>query len=342
MTSIYKRPLPTDTWLINKLIEQSTLALRARRMRRARTEGYKIIAELDKKEKVIIKVSMDQPDKYSKGNNEYYIYKLLEKLGKSQPNIPSIYGVMTCYEKRENIDNLFRLTGKGLCYGEKDKHSSKIYLTIMENIKHGSTIDTFRRLNKMETLSVIWQGLFQMYVMYYIFGILHNDYNASNILLYDTRTPFVEYNIVSFPFRYYKFDIGNEEANQDYNTYKIPTYGVKLKLIDFDQAKCYHHNHINVDRVSDHVIKHAFDFIEVVCKYGDNDVYVICKQHFDTKGKHLIDYCIKFFERYNKERDEISNELFIDKTRVTFRMWMKQLKYKFPELEAHFVNMDLC
>ena len=43
MDKIYK--LPTDDWLINKLIDQST-------------ERYKIIAELHNKDKVIIKLSI--------------------------------------------------------------------------------------------------------------------------------------------------------------------------------------------------------------------------------------------------------------------------------------------
>lgn len=330
MLKIHKRPQPTDSWLVNKLIEGSS-------------EAYKIIAELDKKQKVIVKISIAGPSLPSErydDRNEYAIYKLLDKIPQVKPNIPKVYGQMHCYEKRRYVENFVeKLTNKGLCNGsEKDV---KIYLTIMENIKDGVTLDK-TKLNRAQTLSIIFQGLYQMYMFVYIFGILQNDYNTGNILISPTNKTVIDYEIIHFPYRHFDFELTYDSCNQEGSIYHVPTNGLKLTLIDFDQGKCYHHKYINVTQVDikDHVIEHAFKFITAVCAYGDDDVYQTYKKHYDSRGKHLIAYSKQFFDRYNKERNESSSEMLIDRLRVTFRMWIKELLRKLPEIDP--LHMDIC
>jgi hypothetical protein len=332
MIKFHKRPLPTDSWLVSKLIEGSS-------------EAYKIIAELDKKEKVIIKVSIadDSLEKHRYDDrNEYRIYQLLDKIKQTKPNIPKVYGQMHCYEKKRYIDDFIKkLSNRGLCNGQRG--DVKIYLTVMENIKDGYPIDKIgRKLNRMETLSIIMQGLFQMYMFIYIFGILQNDYNVGNILVSPTKETYINYEILHFPYRYFDYELGDDDCNKEGSVYKVATNGIKLTIIDFDQAKCFHHKYINVTHVDikEHVIEHAFRFIQTVCMYGDNDVFEICNNHYKTRGLHLINYSKQFFDRYNKERDESSSDYLIDRLRVTFRMWIKELQRKFPDLDK--THIDIC
>ena len=308
--SIYKLPLPTDT----KLIEGSTEA------------------ELNKKNKVIIKLS-------TKSNDEYNIYKLLEKINHN-PNIPKIYGVMSCYEKNEYIkNNLKDLVNKGLCYGNKDKDSTKIYLSIIERIKDSTTLTYIgnNKLPRMQILSLLLQGLFTIYHMFYVFGILHNDFNESNIMLKSCdQTKILEYKFISAPYRYFKFELpGGDDWNKCQKKYTIKTYGVQLYLIDYDQALIYHQYYINVDKISDHPIENAFKYIKTICKYGDEDIYNICKEHFDTRGKHLIDYSQQFLNSYNQDKSDEKNCFMIDRWRITLRMWIKELFKYFPEMKDH-------
>jgi hypothetical protein len=312
MDKIYK--LPTDEWLINKLIEQST-------------EGYKIIAELHKKEKVIIKLSI-------KSSDEYTFYKLLEKL-KSIPNIPKIHGVISCYETNENIrQHLKPLIEKGLCNGEKSKDSSKIYFTIMEKIKKGVTLEQLSqdrvRLPRKQILSILVQGLYTIYHMYYIFGILHNDFSTGNIILETCdNSKILKYTFCSTPYRYFSFELG-EPYFISYD-YKVESNGVLLYLIDFDQASIYHNYYINTEKINKHPIESAFDFIESISNFGDSDIYEICKKHYETRGKHLISYSQQFFDKYNKNPSDFYSHYLIDRTRVTLRMWMKELFKLFDE-----------
>jgi len=331
--SFDKRPRPTDSWLVSKLIEGSS-------------EAYKIIAELEKKEKVIIKVSIADDNKNTYNGyddrNEYKIYQLLDKIKQLKPSIPKLYGQMHCYEKKRYIDNFVeKLKDKGLCNGKSG--DVKIYLTIIENIKDGLQINKLgRKLNRIETLSIIMQGLFQMYMFIYIFGILQNDYNPGNILISPTSEQYINYEILHFPYRYFDYELGDDSCNKEGTTYKVLSNGVKLTIIDFDQGKCYHHKYINVTHVDirEHIIEHAFKFIKTVCTYGDYDVFEICKKHYNSRGLHLISYSKQFFDVYNKEKNEPSSEYLIDRLRVTFRMWIRELQRKFPDLDR--TNIDIC
>ena len=337
MPHLYLLPEKSNSWLTNKLIKEST-------------DGYLIIAKLHKKGKVIIKLSVGHDF-----HNEYSMYLLLHKIGFNNPNVPKIYGIIECYEKNKFLQNINEnLLGKGLCNGSKDDKSSKISFTVIERIEDSKHINEVGKFNKLQTLSLIWQGMFQLYMLYYIFGIIHNDFNTGNILVTHCSDTHIEYNIIRSPYRYFTFDIGDDSFNKDPNVYKVPCYGVKLVLIDFDQAICHHYNHINVKKVDikEHVIDQAFKLIQVICGYGDESVYKTCKQHFDTRGKHLMKYCEQFFVKFNKElgmfdnsdeskrRLEQCSDYLIDRCRVTYRMWMRELNRQFIELQNEY--LDIC
>jgi len=332
MLKLYKRPQPTETWLINKLIEMSS-------------EGYRIIAELDKKNKVIIKLTV--ADKLLKNKryddrNEYKIYQLLDKLSHKNPNIPKLYGQMSCYEKKHYLENMEKkLIDKGLCNGKED--DIKVYFTVMEYYTDAVQLDRLPyRLNKIQTLSIIWQGLYQIYMLIYVFGILQSDYNPGNILIRKTSKSQIEYNILNAPYRFFDFEFKHDGCNSISTAFKVPTNGIQLILIDFDQARCYHHKYLNVVEVSvsEHVIKHAYSFITSVCSYGDQEILKICTEHFESRGKHLMEYSKQFFNRYNKEKNEPSSWMLIDRLKVTYRMWLRELHRKVQYIDGDY--LDLC
>jgi hypothetical protein len=317
--SIYKLPLPTDTWLINKLINISS-------------EGYTIIAKLHEKKDVIIKLSLDNPDSKG-GNNEYFIYKFIEKLHLI-PTIPRIYGVMNCYEKNVNIkNNLQNLVDKGLCNGLKNDDSSKIYFTIIKRINNSFNFSEYKQLPKHYYLSILVQGLYTIYNLFYIFGILHNDFNDGNILLKpcDPNEKIV-FKFDYIQYRYFSHEIDLSKDNYSYK-YEIETNGVLLYIIDFDQATIYHHNYINTGALNKHPIQNAYDFINTIFKYEDGTLYNICKDHYDTRGEHLIKASQKFIDRYNIEKTEINSYYLIDKLRSHYRMWIKELFNKIDDLK---------
>ena len=178
--------------------------------------------------------------------------------------------------------------------------------------------------------------------MSYIFGILHNDFNESNIMLKSCdQTKILEYNFISSPYRYFKFELsGGKDWNKCQHKYEVKTYGVQLYLIDYDQALIYHNNYINIENIKLHPIQNAFNYIITLCKYGDEDIYNKCQEHYNSRGIHLINYSQQFINSYYQEKSDEKNCFMIDRLRVTLRMWIKELFEYFPEMKDH--NYWIC
>lgn len=313
--SIYK--LPTDTWLINKLISDSN--------------NIADIIKKKKENKVIIKLSI-------KSNNEYKIYKLLEKLNHN-PNIPRIFGVISCYEKNDILkDNLKSLKNKGLCYGKKNEDSTKIYFSIIEYITNGKTLTEIsdNKFSRKQILSLLLQGLFTIYHYFYVFGIVHNDFNESNILIAHCEKDILEYKFITSPYRYFKFELFDDNWNQCQHKNEVKTHGLQLYFIDYDQSNIYHKYFITVDKVTNHPLENAFKFINTICKfckYKDLDIFKICKDHYDSRGKHLINHSQQFIDAYNNDKTDEKNCFMIDRVRITLRMWIRELFKKIPGMK---------
>jgi hypothetical protein len=324
--SLYELPKPTNTWLVNKIIEQSS-------------EGYIIIAKLHDKEKVIVKLSLDS-------KNEYNIYKLIERQP-IIPTIPKLIGTLSCYELKknlENLENLSKLKDQGLCNGKNDKDSTKIYLSIMERIKDCVKLDQISTLSltSLQIISILIQGLYTIYSLYYVFGILHNDFNPGNILLKKCdENEKITFKFNSHPYRHFDYEI-KDYPDELYREDTIDTYGVRLYLIDFDQATIIHKKYVNTDDISIHPIESAKDFLlSISNSTNSSELRDIIKQHYDTRGKHLISFSKKFLDKYISDPTEYNCNFLIDRNRVYYKMWLKEFFLKFNGLKRKYYG-DYC
>jgi thiamine kinase-like enzyme len=320
---IYELPKPTNTWLVNKIIEKSS-------------EGYIILAKLHEKEKVIIKLSLDS-------KNEYNIYKLIERLP-IIPTIPKLIGTLSCYELKTNLEDLSKLKDQGLCHGQKDSESIKIYLSIMERIKDCVKLDKILTLSltTLQIISILIQGLYTIYSLYYVFGILHNDFNVGNILLKKCdESKKITFKFNSHPYRHFDYEI-KHNSDELYRDDIIDTYGVRLYLIDFDQATIIHQKYINTDNITKHPIESAKEFLlAIVNSINSTELKDIIMEHYDTRGKHLISFSKKFLDKYISEPTEHNCNFLIDRNRVYYKMWLKEFFLKFDGLKRKYYG-DFC
>lgn len=320
---IYELPKPTNTWLVNKIIEKSS-------------EGYIIIAKLHEKEKVIIKLSLDS-------KNEYNIYKLIERLS-IIPTIPKLIGTLSCYELKTNLENLSKLKDLGLCNGKNNKDSAKIYLSVMERIKDCVKLDQILTLSlsSIQIISILIQGLYTIYSLYYVFGILHNDFNPGNILLKKCdESEKITFKFNSHPYRHFDYEV-KHYSDELYREDIIHTYGVRLYIIDFDQATTIHKKYINTDNITKHPIESAKDFLLTIANFANSiELKDIIMQHYDTRGKHLISFSKKFLDKYISDPTEYNCNFLIDRNRVYYKMWLKEFFFKFEELKRKYYG-DFC
>jgi len=316
---------PTNDWLKVKVIKDST-------------EGLLVEVILYDKEKVIIKLSTNT-------SNEYMISQLLEKLPYEQPNLPKIYGVLTCYEKKEHIkQNLNSLINKGLCNGNNGNNDDiKIYMTIIENIKDSITLEQVGNSNFItnQYISLILQGLYQIYNLYYIFGIMHNDFNEGNILIVKTDKKEIKHKVVFHPYRYYDYEIIDKECNEWSKSKYITSHGLRMYLIDFDQGSCYHKKYINVKSINDHPISDVRKYVKAISKYADPKWWKLFEEHYNDRGQHLIKYSRQFFDKYRENPTEHNNYFLIDRTTVTLRMFCNELFKKYRNVGLT-IDFDFC
>lgn len=319
MTSkIVFRQTPTDEWL-NKLI-----------LHGSSTKGLHFIGNYMKDKKVVVRVTIGEKDP------EYVVLDLVERKMKTRlTNVPVIYGTMSCYETNKNIhDNFKRITGKGLCYGDKqDNDSKKIYMSVISYIDNAVTMtDTgSKKLPDEQVVSLIMQGLFTIYQLYYVFGILHNDFNTSNILIQPTNKEKLEYKIKCTPYRFFAHEFQDDSVFDGPCNMSVESKGVRLYLIDFDQASVYHHNYMNVifSEKSTTCIESADKFVETMLALGSKDM---CDKYKAMKQLHvnrLIDYCKRHHGMYLDRKDERMNEHFLWHTSTALRVFADYVRKAF-------------
>ena len=298
---------PTDDWLTIKDVKDST-------------EGYIILAQFYKKENVIIKLT-------ARPSNELHIYRLLSKLPIVNPCLPKVYDMLSCFEKKENIKDKFAKL-RGLCNGSET--DVKVYMTIVEYIE-GITLCEVKgmQFTAEQFFSLMIQGIYQIYNLYFVFGIMHNDFNESNILINKHDAPEIKFQLLSHPYRYYDFELGGDSCNTNYHSKYVKAYGVKLYLIDFDQASCYHKKYKNVKDITKHPIDSVREFIISLSKYADPKLWQVFEEHYESRGKHLIRYSQQFYDKYKEDPSDYNSYFLIDRTTVTLRMFCNELIYKY-------------
>jgi hypothetical protein len=275
---------------------------------------------------VIIKLSINY-------ETEYNIYKLLKKL-KTNPNIPYIYGKIQFYEKNEYLLNNFqKLVCKRLC-----NISTLINFSIIERINYSVRFSELSikniRLSRIEILSLLLQGLYAIYNMFYMFGILYNDFSKENILLKPCdKSKTIIYEFDNQRYRYFNIDFDFDFNFEQYNKQIIETNGVQLYLIDFYQSTSYYKHFINLNKIEIHPIDNAYAFIKTICKNSDNSIYEICEEHFKIRGKHLIWKSQFFIDAYLQNPTYQNNYFMIDKMRLHYKIWIKELFKLFPEFK---------
>lgn len=302
---------PTDDWLIAKTLETF------------HDDNYIYFGEFIKKHDVVIKVL--SPD-----NIEYKIYKILLKFKSNIPNLPFIYGAYSCYESSKNLSEIIKqfeeknnkIVNKGICQLNPgvDNDKIKIEFIVMERITNSSTVVELLKCTILHNdlfLSILMQGLYQIYQLYYIFGIVINDYNASNILLQRTNDMSIEYKISYNPYRYYKEEYRCIPYNDTWDkTTNIKLYGLKIYLIDFDNARIVHDRFRNNPKsnIITNITQQIFSFFDNILLYASKNIKDKFQDIYKQK-EFLIICCNHSIKDYNNStKTWIDNSHFIYKT----------------------------
>jgi hypothetical protein len=292
-----------NKWLIDKLIETSTI-------------GNEIIKKFYNNNKIILKLSTYY-------ETEYICYQLLGKL-KNNPNVLKIYGNIECYKKNKYLEKLNI---------KNYNNNTNIIFNIIERTDNSIILSELSKnnikLSRIKILSLLVQGLYTIYNMFYIFGILYNNFSDDNIIIkLCNENKSIKY---EFDNRHYRF-FDNNLNIKCYDKYFVETNGVQLYIIGFDKVTFYHKYFININKIYKHPIDSAYEFINKICKKYDPFIYKTCKEFYKTKGKYLINASNKFIEIYELDNREQNNNLMIEKISLHYKIWIKELFKKFPEL----------
>lgn len=303
---------PTDKWLIAKTIES------------VNSDNVVLFGEFNKKHDVVIKV-------LKTNYIEYKIYKILYHFKYELPNLPKIFGAYTCFENSkflfDIVNNYNKQNNKnvntGICrYDPKideNENKIKIKFVIMERIKNSEiacNIFNGKKLSDDLFLSIMMQGLYQIYQLYYIFGIVISDYNMSNMLVQKTDDKYIQYKISYNPYRYYKEEFRCIPYNDTWDKIiDITLYGFKIYLIDFDNGNIIHDRFRDVpkSKILVNIIRQLFSFLDNISIYANNNIVAILQQLYKEKNI-LIDCCEHSLNNYNN-----SNKTWIDNSHLIYK-----------------------
>lgn len=278
---------------------------------------------------------------------EHKIYKALSRLNGKIPNMIKIYGSFGCKIKKSSFDKIKKkyeqLNNKkidvNLCktYDDLNNLSDKeIYLkfvalenlTVNKYYQINNAIDNDIRLNNDMFCSLLIQGLYQFYIYYMQFGIIHYDCNASNIMInldQNNTNEIITYQVDKYPRRAYKTSMISKCDDLDYIFYDIhiKTFGIKIFIIDFDNADILHCDY-NKGKFSiqSNIIKKFKNFIINIFNYAPNDIQHKLMNYFKRDEYDFTVNCInKYIERYNESPKHYSdNDYFLSKTNHIF-LW---------------------
>lgn len=299
------KEIPTDSWLSNLVVQASS------------TDTMLLVGNYMKDKKVVVKLVMND------NNNEYKVLSLIDKTKIRFKNLHVIYGNGSCYEKKDVLQtNYERIKGRGMCYGSKDDGDSvKIYFSIISYID-GMTLEQIgsSKLPDEQVISLVMQGMMTIYQLFYVFGIMHRDFNAGNIIVKPTNDKTIEYKIKWWPYRYFPFEYKDDNCYINAPSYAIETKGVRLYLIDFDNATVYHHDYRNAD-VTHTVIEEVDRFLMTMLRYGSKelqDKYLNIQDLLFQRGKQC---CQRHHDRYNNNKTQETNEFMLERCTVSLRAY---------------------
>jgi serine/threonine protein kinase len=305
MTSIAFKEMPTDRWLNDLVVRASS------------DDTMILLGKLLKDKQAIVKLEINH-------DTEHKVLSLLDKTRVRFKNLPVIYGTMSCYEKKSILSNKFH--GKGLCYGSKhDADSVKVYLSVMSYID-GYTLEMIgdNKLQDHQVVSLIMQGMMTIYQLFYVFGIMHRDFNTSNIIIAPTSHKAIDYKIKYFPYRFFPFELDDEKCYDDVPIYQVETHGIRLHLIDFDKATVYHHDHLNAD-VKYTIIEEVDRFITTMLRYGSRELSQKYQSIKDLFFERIKACCQRHQGKYNQEKTPHNNFYMLDRCTISLRVYCKHV-----------------
>jgi hypothetical protein len=171
--------------------------------------------------------------------------------------------------------------------------------------------------------SILIQCLYQLYNYYNLFGIVHYDCNASNIMINinpDLQDEVIRYEFNKYPFRFYKDTFKCDEIHYNYLSVNVKTYGIKALIIDFDRANILHIDYIKDKTIpltsQVNIIDRIKDFIKNIYTYAPSEIKIILEKYFkDSEYTNTIACCERYIDTYNKSfKDFPNNDYFIGKT----------------------------
>jgi hypothetical protein len=335
----------TDKWLIAKTIESIG------------DNNYVFYDQLFGLDKIVIKVFMES-------NIELEIYKLVKKFNYYLPNMPKIYGVYRCYENRHILDKIVNEYNEKnnknvklpLCNGingNKNPDNVRIRFLVMEKIK-GKTLQSYFPYNTILPdnlfISILMQGLYQIYQLYYVFGIVINDYHLGNILIEQNTDEYIEYKFQYHPYRFYRGELECFADDTSYDT-KLKLYGFKIYLIDFDNGQILHSDYSGngMGEIKINIMKQIKTFVKNISKYASKNVIDKLRSIYDNdivKNSRIedkfIDCCNYKLNDYNKikEKDWSNNELLLIKTSRLIVSYIKEIVkiFDLPKEYILFIN----
>jgi len=323
--SIYLTKLPTKDWLINhKIIFKDD-------------HIYVLISELFKKNTIIVKLN------YKNDNfMEYYISKKL--LHHNIPNVIKFYGVIKCYESKENYKlmekNKNDLFKNGYCNGTNNE--KLINLTVMKKYEDNQTLH-LNKMNLMECLECIYQIIIAQLMLYKDYGILHNDlFNSGNMFVVpNDKVIKYEYNVKNIKNIYIK--ASKKIILFDFDKANIIDPIFRLKYIDNIELELKECNIIDnivksidiiFDQLDDQNIRKKVDYIRDKML----NLNKICLVHIKTINNNLRG------NNNSKSVQEISMKLAEDFTIKVLRAlysYNEEINGKIIQIEKNKENLNI-
>ncbi len=214
---------PTTDWLkpLNEFIVN---------LDNSNTIGMLILAELVKKEKIIVKIT-------SNFNKKLMI---IDKILSEEPNFIKTYCVFPCYENLKILNKKYKNSNSFCNEDKNNKEKNKlITLELMKKYKNGSITNLKNKLTIEKSRKILEQLILAQINVFYKYGFVHNDINLSNILFKIAEKE----NVYEYKVCDYIFNLKNSNV---VTLKKLIKKGEIIPVIsDFDKSKCYSSNVFN-------------------------------------------------------------------------------------------------
>ena len=295
--------IPTDKWL--KPIEPLITSIS--------TRGKLILANMVKKEKVVVKITKNS--NLAKIKNLNYAVRRL-------PNFPKVYCVFECKENESNFDTNY-LDVYGFCKPNPNDSDFIIILEIMKRYNNKLS-ELLNALELENTKNIMKQLIFALMYAFESKGFIHGDLHIENILInkYDEQKELIyiinkkKYNITT----QIEYIIMDFDKSISYDT----TF---MNLPEFDENKTLIYSIIKVINI-------CGKLLTKINKYDTDQINttldkVLPKIHYDVIGQN-ISVLASFYINSRSYNEFI--ELTIQDTIYFLNIFWKKLynEYLFP------------